>query len=80
MAAISEEGKGNNPKPHRRVEIGQQLLLGSGITLYKTTQYEIVSMKFAKQIAGSNVAFRRIKEWTLWRVGRLRNGRSYYRR
>jgi hypothetical protein len=44
----------------------QRLRLGSGGTHMKAL-YEIVSMKLAKQIAGSYVAFRKIKDWTLWR-------------
>jgi hypothetical protein len=29
--------------------------------------YEIVSRKFAKQIAGSSVGLQQGKDWTLWR-------------
>jgi hypothetical protein len=45
---------------------GQQLLLGSGGKHMKAV-HEMVSVKIAKQNAGSSARMWSIKEWTLWR-------------
>jgi hypothetical protein len=50
-------GKWSSQRPSH-VEIGG--------TLYET-RYETVSMKIAKQNAGSSARMRSIKDWTLWR-------------
>jgi hypothetical protein len=45
---------------------GQQSPLGSGGTLKKAI-YEIFRGKITKQIVGSSIGLRKIKDWTLWR-------------
>jgi hypothetical protein len=50
----------------RNRDFEDQLRLGSGGMLKKVL-YEIVSVKIAKQVSGSYVASRKIKDWTLWR-------------
>lgn len=50
----------------RNRDFGKQLRLGSRCTLKKDL-YEMVGVKIAKQLAGSYVALRRVKDWTMWR-------------
>jgi hypothetical protein len=63
-AAISEEGE-DNCKGIRGCA-GQRSHLESGGT-FKKALYEICRRKKVKQIAGSYVTTRKIKNWTLWR-------------
>jgi hypothetical protein len=66
LASISDEGKKTTTNGIGGWRSGQQLQLQSEGMLKKAL-YEIVSVKMAKQIAGSYIALRRTKDWTLWR-------------
>jgi hypothetical protein len=61
----SEEG-GENHKWHRSVDIGRQLLLGSG-RMHMKALYVRGNVKIAKQNTGFSARMQSIKDWTLWR-------------